>query len=652
MDNSESNYISQKFIKKYSKEEFEFVVSLLPHSKLVEPIKKHPKKYKNDIKGFRPDHVSPKKLQDIYYTRIYKKIDESLAIHAEILIDNFLQKIDEKILQEIDTPEEVRNKIENNDMAYFDNLISLLIDTAYCKNIALYFKMIDYELTNDQKNYLSNNLEQKIIIKQIEHEIKNNLTETYENMIQDNEKKFKSLIADKENELKLVEREIKNTAQRFEAELLNKDQTIDCLKDDYNKKYKEFLLQEKNYTAEIDRLKELLDNLERENIEKGNKIKSLYELLEKKYDDFDVIANERWIRLNKKLLQEREEIQASISNLKVSKEEILKEIDSLYSSKCSLENKISSLENRSKDFMNDLRDVLNTIGFKQGDKVEIDKLFNVPSIIHDAEIEAIDNRSYFIDDLKTNLEISGINNEYAFDLAQYIYATFANKMSLLLVGYNTRKIADAVSYIVSGASAEVISLPLGYTDCNELVLSVSSSKSKVILIENTVDYISESVYLPLIKNNTNKFLLFSMESSENISLLPKCMLNYFMLIDLDLLLGYESNSDLLNGVVNQDIFDIPIDISSKSHNLRHIHGLDSVIELSNIAKLKIAEVMSIIDKLKSHNALFDILLFSINMLCKSNHRIDELNEFIKEQEFSPVTYKMLQSILGEDYDDD
>jgi hypothetical protein len=656
LKDNESNNLVEKYSEKYSKEEFDFILSLLPYPKLIDPIKfGAKKKYRKEISGFRPHKLPFNMLKDLYYKSIFKQNDEILAKHTEMLVNNYLKRIDENITEEIDSVEFVLTKIKNNDMEVFEKLTDLLLlenKFEEKKHLMLYFKIIDYQLNEEQINYMNIDFERKLQYQKIECQIENKLTEIFESKIKEMEVKHKKMLLDKVHKIDTLQKRIEESKRNFDNKLSNKNELISSMENHTQEQHKKFLSETKSYEKKVNNLELFMDKLKGEISEKDHQINSLSGLVELKYNEFSKIANEKWTESNQELLDEKEKIKLSIEDLKANKEEILEEINCLSRKKNELEDNIVSFENKAGDIVNNVQFILNAIGFSGDDNKKIG-LNKESSVKLERELEEINDKADFIEDLTTNLGICGISNEYSFDLAQYMYATFTSKRNLLLVGYNTRKISDALSYIISGAKAEIITLPLGYNDCNELTETVISSKSSVILIENAVDNISESVYIPLIKQNTDKFLVFSMESSEHISLLPKSILNYLMLVDLDLLSSFEGDFELLlSGVTNQDIFNVEIDLSSVSTNLRHINGLDSTIKLSNVAKLKLAEVMSVIDKQNSPNSMYDILLFSIYMLCKACGKTDELKEFIENQGFNPIILKMLLSAMGDGMGDE
>ncbi|MCK4258284.1 MAG: hypothetical protein KAX49_04860 [Halanaerobiales bacterium] len=536
-------------------------------------------------------------------------------------------------------------------MEYFENLIFLLLETPLKNSIDLYFKMIDYELTEKQREYFKKDLQEKIKIQELKKEIQNSLCAEFEEKITDTNMKFNKIINDKDQQIKSLNKDIEKVEQSYKSELLKKQSIIDDLKLELDTIQKDFSQKKSILTEQIESLKLKLNGSKNEIDKKENKIKELSDKLNLKLDDFNIIAHQEWIEGNRVLIQERENIKLSIDSLCVKKKRIIDEIRLLDKSKLKLENSVLFIEDKAIGFIDNMKNIIQEVDYKSNKQDDKQKLLKIESIKLTNEVEETNEKSDYIYDLQTNLEISGISNEYSHDVAQYIYAIFSNKMSLLIVGPDSRKIAHSVSYVTCGASADIISLPLGYSDSNELISVVNSMMSKVVLIENAVDSISESVYLPLVKQNEDKFIIFSIESNENIQLMSMSILNYMMILDIDPLITYGCNEELLSAVANQDIFNMNIELSDKKTNLRYLKGLDNVVELSKSTKLKISEIMCIIDKLDSRRAMYDLLAFTINLLSKFRRSLDELINFAKDQEFDPNTYKMLQSVLGVNFDD-
>ncbi|MCQ6561536.1 hypothetical protein [Paenibacillus mendelii] len=650
MKGSVQNDLIEKYINKYSKVEFEFIISLLPYAKVSDVIKKNEKRFREYTKGFNLQKLSLKKLQEIYYKSIFKSQNDLLVKHTELIINEFLRNIDEHISKAIEPAEYVRQKVENNDMKCFKELTALLLDYKFDskEKVLIYFKMIDYELSENQINYISHDLEHYIYQKRIEEDLKKKISESYEIKIQEVSKQYEKLILDKEDQIIALKQLMEESKGNYVKELSLKDSLIKEIEKNHIKILDRVEQEHRQDITKKDKLEISLEQLNTTSKEKNELINSLRDIVELKYDEYCEIANKRWIEDNDKLIVEKNAIQSSINTLMSEKGNLVYAINELETLKSSLEEMITSLEGTGSGFLHNMQNLIQTIGYKSESPMNQSRLHIIPSKAIEIDQEVTTDKSFFVDDLADNLRISGISNEYSNDLAQYIFASISSKMSLLLVGCNTRKVANALSSIINGANAEIIIIPVGYDDCNELILNVTISTSKVILIENAVDNISESIYLPLLKENTDHILLFSMESAEHISMIPKSLMNYMIVVDIDSLVNYEPNpGELIKSVIDPNLFNVKLEPVSIRTNLRHIKPIDRFIKLSQVAIIKLAEVMSSIDKQNTPNALYDIIMFSLNMLCKQSGKTNELLEFVEQQEFSPVLNNMLRAAIGD-----
>lgn len=630
----------EEYKNKYTKEEFECIISILPRSQLLKPILDCPKAFRGYTDGFRPQNLPDTLLQYIYYNKIYKRADVLLATYLQELIDKSLEEIEKRVSQSIDSPEAINEKLQNNDTEILKQLVDVLCETEYRENISLYFKIVEYELSDEQSDYLEYYIKFKKDLYKIEKDIKETLTSIYEAKLDETAKKCRDKIDEKQVEI----RQLKEQIEENKITMADLEGKLDRL-------YKEYKLEVESLESEIDKLENLIGNLKRENEGKSKKISELSELLEMEYNKFYKIVEKRWFKSNEKLLKQSEDIKLGIEDLKMRRNQILEDIEFLKLQKIDLEEEFILVKDRVGEFIESFQYLLDNVGLKTDDMGSQTNLYTIPSMAFEDRITIIDEREYFIEDLAANLGISGIRSDYSFDLAQYIYAIFANRMNLLIVGYNTRKIADAISSVICGRSAEIITLPLGYNNCNELISVVNGLTGKVILIENAVDNISETTYIPLIKQNKDKFLIFSMESSENIGILSNCIFNYMLPLDIDTIIGYELDKPFCYSAVAESIFNTDSELQSKRYNFKELEKLNKVVELSRTSKLRIAEVMSIIDSLDSDNAIYDVLLFSISMLCKSDDNKYELKNFIEEQAFRPESFRKLQLILGDNLAD-
>lgn len=640
MKDEETKDLFDRFTRGYSKEEFEFLISIFPYTKVTEVISKNEKKFRKYLQGYRPQKLPMKKLQEIYVESIFITRNILIAKHVEYMLISYLKKFDEIIAECIGPGYLVREKIEQDNMEYFIKLVDLLIDHRFdeVKKVIVYFKMINYELLESQRNYLTSDFEKKVYFKRIKEEVTQTLSASYD-------KSLRELREHYETQLKKHDVMI-NEQRQLILRTEKKHKEILILKES------ELLNVEIKYKKATDRIIELEKQIN-EMIYAKNEceeiILELSSVVNMKYDEYCATAEEKWMESNVQLVQNKNDIQNAIDQLLFSKKDLLSEIDALNKQKSELENMISLLDDSGKGIVHKMQDFLCKIGFKYEVSAQVSRLYIVPSKSSELEeLEVIIDKSFFIDDLSENLKICGISSEYTNDLAIYLYASIVSKMSLLLIGYNTRKTANALSYLISGSTAEIITLPPGYDDCGELISVVHISTSKVILIENAIENISESVYLPLLKQNREHILLFSMDSSEHIELLPGSLLNYMMVIDVDSLMGPTiSREEMFQARTDPSTFIEAVQYTTFENNLKHLSRLSSIYPLSQAARLKIAEVMCVIDEQNSPNALYDFIMFSINLLCRCKGRSEELFEFVDHCSFSPMILKMLHAVIEE-----
>jgi hypothetical protein len=86
------------FSNKYSKEDCETILSLIPYKELTYPIQQHNKKFRNEIKGFRPNKLPQKMLFGIYINNIYQKSDVKLMKYIELRLQDSIEKINDIVI--------------------------------------------------------------------------------------------------------------------------------------------------------------------------------------------------------------------------------------------------------------------------------------------------------------------------------------------------------------------------------------------------------------------------------------------------------------------------------------------------------------------------------------------------------------------------
>jgi len=659
-----------KIKEKYNEEEFKIILSFLSYKDLLYPIKKRNKDFIQEIKGYRVDKLPIKKLQDIYFNRIYNKNDVILSKNFIILEKEFINSINVKISEDNNV------EIEEIKDLNFENIIDSLLETNIKNNIDIYFKIINRKLKRNESAFLKYGLSYIISNKEKQNKYTSSLKNKYKNIINElevenklNQKEVKSLKKKCED----LEEKLKSEKKYFDVELdkqieFNKNLKIDfenkrikmkkeiidlknkkeCIEEEKkqlsiinNKLIKE----KRNLEKQIEKLN-INKNIEYEKVLKENiKLSDINQLLRKdiselenifkqEYKNKEKIYKDKWKKENLELEEEKNIKQNDLKELKKIEEELKNEIILLNSEKIDIENAVNNAKEEGSVLINSIEKIINKI--RQKDKEFKEERLQL-YIKHNSQNKSdvlIEELEDFIEDLSDNLEIAGINKEYSNYVAEYIYSILSSNMNLLLVGYNSRKIADSISALINNSKAEIINLPIGYTDIEYIKNIIENTNSKVILFENVVDNISENVYLPILKDNKDKHLLFSVESNENLDLIPKHILNYMIVLDLEKILSFEKNEELIYSLTDEKIFNINLEQKNRKKHIRFLNKLDSSFKLSEYLKINLTEVIEILEKINPGKGIKYFIDFSILSLIGNDlEKIETLINDIKINEW-------------------
>ncbi len=661
MSYSEIKEIIDNTIKKYNEKEFYDLIDFIDNKDLIEPLKKTSKVFAPYIRGFRVDKLDKNKLKEIYFKCLYKKEEPILEGKLSEIINRNSINIKKMLEAQLVDIEYITENIEN-DKELLDKVIDILLETRYGENIVLSLKFINIDLDEPTICYI----EEKTKYHNLMKEEKKKLTLEFNKKLKEKEKEFNKIIRNKDNDLKDLHLSINSINKNFTLEIENKKTEISRLKERFDNEKKELNLKYERQRQKIDVLNSNLEKNVQEYVkleETKDKIidenRKLLLLIEDKYIQYDEYAKSRWKNENKDLLFEKEEIEESIQELMVKKQLLEEELSILKKDKETVEIAINLLENNSKKFIDNISYIMNRIG--RNNKIETtenitskiinsetNKINHVLGLTIEDEPEIKEDKFDFMDDLAENFKFIGIGNEYIYELAKYVYATIANKMGLFVMGYNNRLFANALSYLISNSSADIIVMSPGFIDSQELVQKVNNAKSKVVLIENAIDNIAESVYMPLIKDNKDKILIFSMESNENINIIPKSIFNYLMVVDLDPILELDQIEELYSSITPSEIFSVDKNNNEKRSKL--LNGLNSFLNLGNFSKRKMIEINNIINNVNSekNEGIYCLLLFAIGVISKNQDRVEQLDKFIKEQNFESEKLDIIKHVIGMD----
>lgn len=540
--------------------------------KIIQDNKKYIKK-EHLINGFRLGHMELKVLIDIFYFQIKKKNQELLENSIKIILQRIFVEIEKKVLA------------LDKDKKFKDNFYKIINESSFSENISLYLKFSDEKYDG-------------------------NIEEGYEEYKQKlKEKKILLSLDEKRKEVKVKEKEIRDIERKHKIQVLKLEKDIKNLKEvqEETEKNLRFLEKEKN-SLEL----------------KNNKIKEENKKLNKRVSK---------VKINidiKNLEEERACLEKKIKELKEAKKYLKKDIEDFKKDEDNIIEKLEIQENRKNDLLkkekdlerenNRLKESIGTLNLEMGnfldkfnsvfknstknskddfsDEVlvyQVEENYNVDL----SEKELVDKNLDLIKDLietfEENLSKIGLK-EVSVLLTRYIYSILSNKNNLLLIGYSGISVANALSNTVCSKNADIINIPIGFNNSKELINIVKNCKSKVVVINNVLDIISENVYLPLLKVDMDKIVIFTMESEENSKMISKYLYNYLVPIELESLIEPVVKKEF--DKTNIEIPLIYLDIGS--HKTKKVlKGLKEIKALSNNLKIKYAKIFNLL------NVMFD-----------------------------------------------
>lgn len=660
-------------IEELNKEEFFFLISTLPNQKLLDPFKRS-KELSKEISGFRIDRVKSEKIQDIYYTHIYKKKDEKLLLHVKLLINDLVTEIKDKISEQIGDSEAIYKQLSEGNLEQIPILFELLQETSFKNNIFTFLKIINLRLSNEQERYLKENLVQFIdnyYSKQNEihkKELKEAIRQQF---------KFKEMFEKSEEVLNEKKEELETLHFKIN-ELIKTNETNSFYYKKENEKAKE--------TA--DYLQNELENEKKLNIENNNKILELSLLIKGEFEELKKAALVEFNKRHQDLINENAEIESEIEFNLLEKKNIIEEINRLIGEKVDLNNSLVKIKEEAETLRNEqlwLSSEIDKLTSLQSNienslivkirniKTNITEFFS-DAILYQTllgfnghtyqtssksillnrsnttdiedEVETISNVTDVIYFLELNLEVAGVHEEIINALSHYITACITYERPLLLVGYGARNIADAISYTVCGKRADIIALRNDSNNTESISDNLVNCESDVVLIENTIGQVNEQTYMRLTKDANNKILLFGMDFAEQLNFIPKSILIYFNLICLDDICGFKKQDNYNPKHVSNGTFVSASDKKVLRSNKDAVHEISSVIGMPNIYDLFRANLLTTMDSYYKPHAMFSWLLCEVIPYMVSVGLKEEVLDLIISKEYSDKQISILQSIAN------
>ena len=269
-----------------------------------------------------------------------------------------------------------------------------------------------------------------------------------------------------------------------------------------------------------------------------------------------------WEEENHKEIENRKkkltDIEKNIENANTEYEKVRKQNEELQSENCSIQAKISENEQLATDVENQVKERIHKarenvaefiaeMAFCSPQSIVTQStLENPPAVqaqnvspganpgrseyqsgvnLNAENLEPLEDWKQALDLIRVNLSDAGVANQYAEALAAYLYASFQNRIPILLVGPGSTEIADAFSLSLFGKKAGVLVCEEPYSQ--KIADDCLNSGDEVVRIVNPFHYNWVS-RLPQLINHEEPFFFADCPYIEEVQAEPKSFYNYFL----------------------------------------------------------------------------------------------------------------------------
>lgn len=140
-------------------------------------------------------------------------------------------------------------------------------------------------------------------------------------------------------------------------------------------------------------------------------------------------------------------------------------------------------------------------------------------------VQTYDNLLDLIEDLEDNLLSAGVRKEHCKNLAAFLYSVYVQNLNLMLVGPNGEAIANALSCVIDGRKAAVLSVT--NIIINSLREKLLASTSNVIVVRNGLECISDPDFIRVMEERQKMFILIH-PYAEDLLMEPSGIANYIV----------------------------------------------------------------------------------------------------------------------------
>lgn len=348
---------------------------------------------------------------------------------------------------------------------------------------------------------------------------------------------------------------------------------------------------------------------------------------------------EKAISEYKRICEEKQIIELTVADLNIEKNELERQVSDFQKS---FEEKIARAREEIADFLAEVAVYQGSVRSTNTADVGICRF--VSELRNNQYYQTIEEINDLLSLLEENFFEAGVMSKYIRIAAQYVACCILSARPLLIIGCNARSFANALSATLCALPADVLTLPASFKSALELRNAVDESKSDVILIENAVLGCDENIYLPLIKGESKKWLLFSVDFEDNMAMLPKSILHFMNLIDLDLISeSVKDESYKFGRIING----LPVLGTHDDKIYRYRKILKEFAKAVGLSSIYIHQRSDYLAKCEAINgrALTTLLVCELIPYFMAQGKLDEIEEFINDLQLSDNELKLIEDIM-------
>lgn len=437
------------FIQSLDYEIFERIINIISIKSIRIFLKNNPKCKPKMYQSFRVESITKKMIVDSFY--------KSITIYKNMKLISFIYTSIEEIILKIDNACKEKNITLDNILKKeneLDTLIDILLESSFDTDIELYFIINKIKLTLKVKKEINYISELKRKIKEREKEIVAKIQAQYKEKQDELKKEKEYIITNLETEIKQLKNEkkelefnnliiIDNLKKEYEAKEQNYKYQLKNIEKSCNKLEREKSEEKKKFDKELLNEKYKIEQLNKRYIGKVKELEEVNLIINKKTIEFNNELEDKFKKNNFELIKEIEMKKNELENILKKTQELKDESEKINKKKLQYENDIEYLEKKLLMNINRIKDLIGEVGIKDNssyihsicEKVTLNELYKTFDI------------KDFIYDLEVNLEIAGIESKFKGNLSKYLAAIMLSKIPIVLIGYNSRGVAKAISKI-------------------------------------------------------------------------------------------------------------------------------------------------------------------------------------------------------------